>query len=72
MSVSLRERADFGVGFLRAAMRSWMAVIASSRDELYGIWQWVGKNSTVSEIRSTRVAVTLILWQRKCSSAGPK
>ena len=40
-----------GWGLVSAVMRSFTAYISASCDDTLGILQWVGKNSTVSQIR---------------------
>ena len=40
-----------GCGLVRAVIRSFAAYMAASCADMLGILQWVGKNSTVSQIR---------------------
>ena len=40
-----------GCGLVRAVIRSFAAYMAASCTDTLGILQWVGKNSTVSQIR---------------------
>ena len=62
ISSSVVANGEFGFACLSAADKFLIATIASSSDDAYGILQYLGWNSTVSDILSPLVSGMYILW----------